>query len=174
MGKPGIMVYFTSAPAIRSFPDEECGKLFKAMLDYGEHQTEPDFSGSLAGAWMFLKPALDMDDRRYEEITKRCSEASKKRWAGNRKKHADDACACGGIEMNAAYANTIHYNTNNTASKPEGCRVSDADLVEYPEESGSYRPFWEVPKDVIDSLSAKRRREIEGRRAELAGRAGNG
>lgn len=66
MAKPGVMFYFEIRPCIKRLTLEEKGKLFEAILDYGEFGTIPEVDGALGVAWDFIQPNLDRDTERYE------------------------------------------------------------------------------------------------------------
>lgn len=66
MARPGIMIYFDIREPIKWLPDADKGRLFDAILEYGEHGTVPEFDGMLAMAWGFIKPKLDKDCDSYE------------------------------------------------------------------------------------------------------------
>ena len=66
MAKPGVMFYFDIRPCIKRLTIEEKGKLFEAILDYGEYGTIPEVDGALGVAWDFIQPNLDRDTERYE------------------------------------------------------------------------------------------------------------
>lgn len=51
--------------------DEECGKLFKAILSYAENGTLPNFSGSLEMAFLMIKNQLDRNSEKYAEKCKK-------------------------------------------------------------------------------------------------------
>lgn len=65
MARPGIMVYFDMLGPIKVLPDADKGRLFVAMLEYGQNGTIPQFDGMLALAWEFAKPKLDRDNEEY-------------------------------------------------------------------------------------------------------------
>ena len=67
--RPGIMVYFDCMPIVKALNDDEAGKMFKAMLDYGRDRIEPDFADNrlLLMAWGTIKQKVDDDGFRYEE-----------------------------------------------------------------------------------------------------------
>ena len=50
---------------IRVLSDEDKGRLFLAMLEYGQNGTVPQFEGMLALAWGFIKPKIDKDEEEY-------------------------------------------------------------------------------------------------------------
>lgn len=65
MARPGIMIYFDMLGPIRVLSDEDKGRLFLAMLEYGQDGTVPQFDGMLALAWGFVRPKLDKDEEEY-------------------------------------------------------------------------------------------------------------
>lgn len=67
MPRPGIMLYFDILEPIKVLPDSDKGRLFVAMLEYGETGKVPEFEGMLALAWGFVKPKIDKDKEAYEE-----------------------------------------------------------------------------------------------------------
>ena len=83
--RPGVMVYFSMRPSLNFLNDEQLGKLFRAMLDYAEYGTKPDFIDPLLGmAWSFVSSGIDRDWESYiEKVDKRkyatyCREAQKR------------------------------------------------------------------------------------------------
>lgn len=65
MARPGIMVYFDMLGPIKVLPDADKGRLFVAMLEYGQSGKAPQFEGMLALAWGFVKPKIDKDEEEY-------------------------------------------------------------------------------------------------------------
>ena len=67
MAKPGVMFYFDIRPCIKRLDINEKGRLFEAILDYGEEGIVPDLDGALGVAWDFIQPKLDRDAGRYDK-----------------------------------------------------------------------------------------------------------
>ena len=67
MAKPGVMFYFDIRPCIRRLTLEEKGKLFEAILDYGEFGTIPEVDGTVGVAWDFIQQRLNRDTLRYDD-----------------------------------------------------------------------------------------------------------
>lgn len=67
MARPGMMIYFEVRKPLTWLPDEEKGRLFDAILEYGETGLEPKFDGMLAMAWSFIQPKLDRDQTEYDK-----------------------------------------------------------------------------------------------------------
>ena len=59
------MVYFDLLPPLRVLSYEDKGRLFEAMLEYGQSGVVPEFDGMLALAWGFVKPKIDKDSEEY-------------------------------------------------------------------------------------------------------------
>lgn len=68
MARPGIMVYFSILEPIMMLSDEDKGRLFVAMLEYGRDGVVPEFDGTLGIAWSFVQPTIDKDGQRYEDM----------------------------------------------------------------------------------------------------------
>lgn len=66
MAKPGVMFYFDVRPCIKRLDINEKGRLFEAILDYGEFGIVPELDGALGVAWDFIQPKLDRDTGRYD------------------------------------------------------------------------------------------------------------
>ena len=84
MARPGIMVYFDMMGPLKVLPDTDKGRLFWAMLEYGQTGKVPEFEGMLELAWEFVKPKIDKDDAEYNLSVQRrqyattCRERKKK------------------------------------------------------------------------------------------------
>lgn len=75
--RPGVMIYFETAKAIRWMDYESKGRLFDAMIAYAEDGEVPKFEGVLAAVWPFLASSIDRDAARYEEIVEQKRKAGK-------------------------------------------------------------------------------------------------
>lgn len=90
MGKqPGVMLYFEIRPCLERLTMDEQGRLFNAILDYGEEGIEPNFDYMLGIAWDFIKPRLDRDREHYEEICEKRRQAIQSRWSQQQTGPAD-------------------------------------------------------------------------------------
>ena len=84
--RPGVILYFDVRPALRYLNYEQQGRLFEAMLDYGENGTLPNFEDPLLGmAWSFVQPRIDRDGVSYGLVVEQkkyagyCSAAKRKK-----------------------------------------------------------------------------------------------
>lgn len=83
--RPGVMIYFDSIrPALKRLDNEQCGTLFRAILDYSEFEEISDLESMTGMVFDLLRPKLDRDAERYEEGREQrqyatyCREAKKK------------------------------------------------------------------------------------------------
>ena len=111
--QPGVMLYFDIRPCLTRLTMDEQGQLFRAILDYGEDGTEPNFDYMLGIAWDFIKPRLERDKERYREISQKRAEAAQARW------DAYYANASDALQPMPTTTTTVTPNTNSTSlSKP--------------------------------------------------------
>lgn len=137
--KPGVMLYFDVRPSLNRMSREQQGELFCAILDYGEHGIEPEFSDrSLYFVWDFIKPKIEKDDDAYREKKEKAKASANARWntsknanaqnemqpdANGRVRMQTDADGCGGMRsMPTSYSSTT------SPSKP----TSKANLDDVP------------------------------------------
>ena len=110
--QPGVMLYFDIRPCLERLTMDDQGRLFNAILNYGEDGTEPDFDYMLGIAWDFIKPRLERDKARYEERIRQCEEAARRRW----EKQAD-ANAYGRIPTTPSFPTATLTPAANTLSQ---------------------------------------------------------
>ena len=79
--KPGVMVYFDLRGMLKLLTDAEKGKLFEAILAYGETGMESELDDKLKVAWPLIRMRLDMDNTRYELMVMKRRYAAYTRWA---------------------------------------------------------------------------------------------
>ena len=78
--KPGVMIYFELRAMVKLLSDAEKGKLFEAILDYGETGITPPLTDTLKIAWPLIKYQLDADNTRYEQQAIKRKYAAYVRW----------------------------------------------------------------------------------------------
>lgn len=76
MGRPGVMIYFDVREPLEELADDEKGRLFDAILEYGQYGVIPEFTGTLRMAWRFIKPNIDRDGNKYEKTVQQRKYAS--------------------------------------------------------------------------------------------------
>ena len=84
--KGSFVLYFDYRKHLEFLTDEECGKLFKALLDYGETKKPPELEGAARMAFSFIACQMDRDAEKYAETCRKRSESGKK---GGRPKKAE-------------------------------------------------------------------------------------
>ena len=86
--RPGVMIYFESVrPALSRLDNEQCGALFRAIIDYAEYGAVPDLEPMTGMAFDLLRPKIDRDAEKYEESREQRQHAVSIRpgMAGNRR-----------------------------------------------------------------------------------------
>lgn len=79
--RPGMMLYFRWRNALKLLSHEQQGKLFSAILAYGETGEAPRFDDRyLVFAWSIIQPEIDEDRCRYEARVQSGRAAVSKRW----------------------------------------------------------------------------------------------
>jgi hypothetical protein len=91
--RTGILFYPDMLAPLRELSEESLGRLVLAALDYAATGEEPAFTGEEGLAWLFLRPAVDRDEARYEQKCEKARRAARARWdrAASMRTHADDA-----------------------------------------------------------------------------------
>ena len=119
MARPGIMIYFEVRKPLAWLPDDEKGRLFDAILEYGETGKEPDFEGMLAMAWSFIQPKLDRDQNEYDKTVLKRQYAvfcRKLKVKGNQEISFDDWCAMSEYEREHMISRDITWYPTSTAT----------------------------------------------------------
>ena len=66
--RPGVMLYFDSVrPALNRLDDTQCGRLFRAVVDYAEYGVIPELDALVGMVFDLLVPKIDRDAEKYEE-----------------------------------------------------------------------------------------------------------
>lgn len=119
MARPGIMIYFEVRKPLAWLPDDEKGRLFDAILEYGETGKEPDFEGMLAMAWSFIQPKLDRDQNEYDKTVLKRQYAvfcRKLKVKGHQEISFDDWCALSEYEKEHMISHDITWYPTSTAT----------------------------------------------------------
>ena len=81
MKKPkGFFTYFHLSCVIEKLSDAQAGRLYKALMRYGDTGELTDFSDDIACdmAYTLMKGEIDVNFERYREVCEKRSEAGKK------------------------------------------------------------------------------------------------
>ena len=79
--KPGVMVYFDLRGMLKLLPDAEKGKLFEAILEYGETGCVGELTDTLRIVWPLIQQRLDVDSLQYDKKVVKIKYAAYTRWA---------------------------------------------------------------------------------------------
>ena len=79
--KPGVMIYFDLRKMLKLLPDSEKGKLFEAILDYGETGSTGELTDTLKIVWPLIQMRLDSDSLQYDKKVVKRKYAAYSRWA---------------------------------------------------------------------------------------------
>ena len=66
MGRTVVKIPLDLRQSIKTLNDADKGRLFDAILAYGDQGIIPEFDGSLAVAWGFIRPKIDQDMEAYD------------------------------------------------------------------------------------------------------------
>ena len=75
------MVYFELRGMLKLLPDAEKGKLFEAILEYGETGKVGELTEKLRIVWPLIQMRLDFDANRYTQVGLKRKYAAYVRWA---------------------------------------------------------------------------------------------
>ena len=78
--KPGVMVYFDMRRMVKLLTDSDKGKLFEAILDYGETGSVGELTDTLRIIWPLIQHRLDTDSLQYDKKIVKRKYASYVRW----------------------------------------------------------------------------------------------
>lgn len=86
--KPGVMVYWETFDVLESLVDGDAKVMMSAIRQYSQYGVLPDFTGNaiLTTLWLLIRPKLDADSERYENIREQRRAAINSRWEKERSK----------------------------------------------------------------------------------------
>lgn len=79
--KPGVMIYFDLRYTLDRLSDAMVGKLFRAIMEYGETGCCPQLPDKLLLLWPMIEMRLITDDFRYRENATKSRYAAYCRWS---------------------------------------------------------------------------------------------
>ena len=85
--KPGVMIYFDLRGMLKLLPDAEKGKLFEAILEYGETGQVGELTPTLKIVWPLIQKRLDVDSLQYDKKVVKKKYAAYTRWATEHKEN---------------------------------------------------------------------------------------
>lgn len=84
MNKPGVMIYFDILQVLERISDQDAGRLFRAILEYGRDGKIPALPDSAYVIWPLIQSRLDYDDERYYTTAYKRKYAAYIRWCGKK------------------------------------------------------------------------------------------
>ena len=64
--RDSVLIYRSFVDAIALLPEDEQLKAYKAIVEYGIYDKEPELDGVAGAVFMLAKPQIDANNRRYE------------------------------------------------------------------------------------------------------------
>lgn len=79
----GFFTYFHHAEALDNLTDARAGRVYKALLHYGEEGVLPDFSDDPVCQFAFtvMRVEIDRNFERYNEVCEKRKKAAQTRWS---------------------------------------------------------------------------------------------
>lgn len=127
--KPGVMIYFEMFSGMKKLDYEQMGMLFEAIMVYSQTGEEPEFDEFVCDvAWDFIKPRLDNDSQRYDDVVDSRKAAADARWSKKKSAPQPETNASAQMQTDAKNAH---------ASEPmqvhdEKCKCIFDDAEEFP------------------------------------------
>ena len=139
--RPGLMLYFDDYASLRSsLSGEELVSVLDAMIRYAESGNIPDEESLSPAAnicWRFMRPKIDRDVEKYDEVCEKRAGAAKKRWSSCASSEKRDASVCKCIESthdehlhDFMPTTTITRNTTVAVTATQQQRNNNADVAE--------------------------------------------
>lgn len=126
--KKGFLLYYDYRKHLALLNDEERGKLLMALLDYGEHNTQPELEGAALMAFSFIQAQMDRDAKKYAETIKKRSEAGKMGGRPTKAKDIDDKAK----KANAFSEKQSEAKKGDTVTVTETETVTETDKDQHP------------------------------------------
>lgn len=174
------MVYWETFDVLESLVDGDAKVMMSAIRQYSQYGVLPDFTGNaiLTTLWLLIRPKLDADSERYENIREQRRAAINSRWEKERKRAAtgdnesiqpyskdtDEYGSIRNIPTTTTTATTTATTTTSTTANPNPTAnpKTDSDNKGYKEIQGTVnRPY--TPPPSLGDMD-KLLEEIEQRR----------
>lgn len=156
-GKPGVMIYFETARAVKGLDYETKGRLFETIMEYAEFGVVPEFDGVLSAIWPFVSVNIDRDNDKYEAIKAARAEAGRKggkaRAENLKQSQANEANATFDKQIKPTSTSTPTPTSTPTTASNEGLRDNEE------RDKGVTCHTAPVPADNPDDDFERRRQE---------------
>lgn len=145
--RDSFILYTGCKQQIAMLSDQDAGRLFKALFEFVDNGTEPDFSdsGALYMCFSFISAQVLRDKEKYDDICEKRAAAGKK---GGRQKQANIASATNAKQKQANLAD----NENDSDSENE----TGTNKMKY---SKDFEMLWEIYPRKIDKGQAYKKYE---------------
>ena len=114
--RPGVMLYFDLRPSLKRLSLEDKGLLFECILNYAQYGELPDLDGMPGIAWDFIRPRIDRDAERYDEMVELKRKAARKRWDKQEEDAQTDTDECSSMQVNARASRAMQTMPTTTTS----------------------------------------------------------
>lgn len=172
--RPGVMTYFDMLPVYKKLDYESIGKLHLAAVLYAANGEEPDFEDDFALelAWAFIKPRIDDDAKRYDEVVDGRKAAAEARWSKSKATDANDAnaseeCKCNASCANASFAmqavQTMPTTTTTTTANTTTTTTTTVEGAKAPNARASTR-FTPPTADEVNTYAKEMGYQVDGQR----------
>lgn len=106
--KNSLVIYYDILEQLKDFSDEQFGCLLRAVINYDKTGIEPILSNELSFAFKFLKPVLDKNKEKYEDL------CEKRRVSGAKggKQKVANASKCYQVLASVADNDNVNVNDN--------------------------------------------------------------
>lgn len=78
MARVYCLAYYSYLHSLEMLTDEECGRLFRAMLGYASSGEDSELCGNERFVWPMIKNQIDRDNSAYEEKCRKLRENASK------------------------------------------------------------------------------------------------
>jgi hypothetical protein len=148
--KRSFIMYHDQYLIVKDLDDQTFSILMRAVFEYAEHGTMPDFKGLMLSTFMSFKITIDRDIKKYESICERNRENGK---AGGRPKKPSGFSG-NPKKPKKADSDSVSENESDTSiiSQPDGCSPNEQERKRSNQSQnavGSRREKPEIPADFI-------------------------
>lgn len=117
--KPGVMIYFDMFVGMKKLDYGQKGMLFEAIMEYSQTGQEPKFDDFACDvAWDFIRPRLDSDSKRYEDVVEVRKAAAEARWEKEKDADAKNANASDDVQKHAEPCKCIPADAEEASASP--------------------------------------------------------
>ena len=156
--KPGMMLYWSMFDVLEALLDGQAKTMLHVMRNYSQYGEIPEFENDpgLKTLWFIVKPQIDADTERYENVKQQRTNAINSRWERERSKkeygsiqpYTDEYGSIRNIPITDTVPNTVSITDPNTFTDSKSFSVNKGNNVLKGEKGAkldsrpqSYTPF---------------------------------